>query len=277
MTASFVVVPQWQGSPSSRAMRLVDGAEAIRGDLPVSSTRVVDVPLEAGDERATGIPRYSSLELVRDRTLRLLAELPDIAITIGGDCSVDLAAIEHANSRAGADLAVVWFDAHPDLNTVESSPSGAFAGMVLRALTGDGALASATPLEPSKIVIAGARAFDEAEEEFVTSARIGTVGVVELESPEALVAAVAATGATSVYIHIDVDVIDPAEFGGKSDPVPFGVTVAELIAAIRALRQNFPLAGAAITEFAPASPEAAVDDLPTILRVIGALTAKLPA
>ena len=41
MAATFVVVPQWQGSGSSRAMRLVDGAEAIRGDLPSASTRSV--------------------------------------------------------------------------------------------------------------------------------------------------------------------------------------------------------------------------------------------
>ena len=50
MPAAFVVVPQWQGSGSSRAMRLVDGAEAIRGDLPTASTFSVNVPLEAGDE-----------------------------------------------------------------------------------------------------------------------------------------------------------------------------------------------------------------------------------
>jgi arginase len=242
----------------------------------VGATHVVDVPLEAGDERGTGIPRFGSLAMVRERTLEVLSSLPDIAITIGGDCSVDLAGVEHANTRSEGDLAVVWFDAHPDLNTAESSPSGAFAGMVLRALVGDGPLTPDIALDPTRIVVAGARAFDDAEEEYIAAAGIRTVGVVDLESPDELVAAVAATGAASVYIHIDVDVIDPAEFGGKSDPVPFGITAAELVAAIRSLRQNFTLAGAAITEFAPASPEAAIDDLPTILRLIGALTAPLP-
>ncbi|CAN5183998.1 hypothetical protein BH11ACT2_BH11ACT2_10120 [soil metagenome] len=258
-------------------MRLVDGAEAIRGDLPAAVTHLVDVPLEAGDERGTGIPRFGSLAIVHERTLDLLAGLPDIAITIGGDCSVDLAGIEHANARAEGDLAVVWFDAHSDANGAETSPSGAFAGMVVRALTGAGPLAPAIAIDPTKIVIAGARAFDDGEEEFIASAGIRTVGVVELETPDELVAAVAATGAASVYIHIDVDVLDPAEFGGKSDPVPFGITAAELIAAIRALRRRFSLAGAAITEFAPASTDAAADDLPTILRIIGALTSALPA
>ena len=153
-------------------MRLVDGAEAIRGDLPVAATHLVDVPLEAGDERGTGIPRYGSLELVRDRTLEVLSGLPDIAITIGGDCSVDLAGVAHANTRAQGDLAVVWFDAHPDLNTAESSASGAFGGMVLRALTGDGPLAPALALDPTKIVVAGARSFDDAEEQYIELAGV---------------------------------------------------------------------------------------------------------
>ena len=44
----FLVVPQWQGSPSARAMQLIDGANAIAGDLPRSATTVLDVPMEAG-------------------------------------------------------------------------------------------------------------------------------------------------------------------------------------------------------------------------------------
>ncbi len=48
MPVTFLVVPQWQGSSNARAMRLVDGAEAIRGDLPSSRTRSVEVPSSAG-------------------------------------------------------------------------------------------------------------------------------------------------------------------------------------------------------------------------------------
>ncbi len=43
----FLVVPQWQGSPAARAMHLIDGAEAIAGDLPRGATVRVDVPVEA--------------------------------------------------------------------------------------------------------------------------------------------------------------------------------------------------------------------------------------
>ena len=275
MPATFVVVPQWQGSGSSRALRLSDGAEAIRGDLPASSTRVVEVPLEAGDELGSGLPRLGSLQLVRDRTLAVLADIDDWALTIGGDCGVALAAVDHALARTVGDVAVVWFDAHPDLNTLESSPSAAFSGMVLRTLLGDGIgpLVPATPLAAGRLVLAGVRSSDEGEDEFVSATAIRQLTVDDLADPAALVAAVEVAGAGSVYIHIDLDVLDPGELLGLSDPVPFGVTPAALVAAVRALKGRFGLAGASIAGFSPASPDEASDDLPTILRIIGALTA----
>ena len=133
MTATFVVVPQWQGSPSSRAMRQAEGAAAIREDLPAAATRDVTVPLEAGDDQGTGVARFSSLQLVRERLRDTLGELDDAAVVIGGDCGVSSAAVAHAADRHG-DLAVIWFDAHPDLNSPATSPSGAYAGMVLRSI-----------------------------------------------------------------------------------------------------------------------------------------------
>jgi arginase len=89
---------------------------------------------------------------------------------------------------------------------------------------------------------------------------------------ETVVDAVAATGATRIYIHIDVDVLDPADFAGQDSPVPFGLQAGALVELIRALRAKFDLIGAGLTEFAPASAEQAADDLPTILRIIAALT-----
>src|SRR3712207_609070 len=101
MPAKFVVVPQWQGSSSSRSMRLIDGAEAIRGDLPTGATTVVEVPLGAGDAVGTGVHRFSSLAVVRERLRQTLAGLPDgdVPVVIGGDCGVELGAVEHALAR----------------------------------------------------------------------------------------------------------------------------------------------------------------------------------
>lgn len=271
MPATFLVVPQWQGSGSARAMRLVDGASAIRGDLPSSSTTVVDVPLEAGDEQGTGIARASSVIMVRDRMLAELDLATGPVITIGGDCGVELAAIGHV---LGEDVAVVWLDAHPDLNTPESSTSKAFHGMVLRTLLGEGAgsLVPGAILPKERLILAGVRAADEAEDAYVSSAGLVSIGVDDL-TPKTLVDAISATSATSVYLHIDLDVLDPGDFVGLGYPEPFGVTGEELVALVKAVKAKFPLAGAGITEFAPASSEEAVNDMPTILRILGALSA----
>jgi arginase len=260
-------------------MRLVDGAQAIRGDLPSAHTVVVDVPLEAGESQDSAVARLTSIQLVRDRVAATLASIDGLAITIGGDCAVELASVSRALDSEDLDpkntaggVALVWFDAHPDLNTPESSPSSAFHGMIVRTLLGDGApgLVPARPLSPGRLVLVGTRALDDPEDAYVTEAGIRMLPGENVDADE-LVAAITATGATSVYLHVDLDVLDPGEIEGVGFPEPFGPSAAKLIELIRAVKASFPLAGAGITEFAPASPEQAANDMPTILRIIGAL------
>lgn len=257
-------------------MRLCDGAEAIRGDLPASATRTVDVPVEAGDSENTSVNRFSSLLQVREGHAAALRAADDWVLTIGGDCGVSLTAVEHASKQHPGTLAVVWLDAHPDLHTPESSPSGAFSGMVLRAISGEGAErlalspAVAVPLE--RVVLAGARDIDPAEDALIRDRAIPVLDVESADFAVKLTDAVRHAGASAVYLHIDLDVLDPSALSGLANPVPFGITIEGLTAAITALRAQFPLAGATIAGFAPVSPEAASDDLSPILRIIGALT-----
>jgi arginase len=270
----FVVVPQWQGSGSPRRLQISDGAAAIRAGLPAAQVTDVEVPGEPGEPGA-GVRGYRALREIRDRHARLLAGTDGAAITIGGDCGVELAPIGHATRRAGGDLAVVWLDAHADLNTPASSPSGAFHGMVLRAALGDGApglvAEPAAAPRPERVVLAGTRALDPEEAAYVAAHGIRRLPPAELR-PEALVAAVEATGASSVFVHVDLDVLDPAELRGIGCPEPAGVSAAALIDAIAAVRARFPLAGAGITEFTPGSVAEAAVDLATIRRILGALT-----
>ena len=268
--ATFMVVPAWQGSGSSRAMRLIDGADAIRGDLPSSATVLVDVPVEAGESLESGVDRLSSLLIIRERQLAALRAATAPVITIGGGCAVALAAIEYA--AADGDVCVLWIDAHPDLNDAESSPSGSFDGMVLRSLIGEGIpqLASTAPVDPAKVVILGARAFDDAEQDVIDEHNIRMLSVDDW-TPASVIEAVAASGASKVFIHIDLDVLDPADIAGTAWAEPFGLPAAHLVELIGTVRGSFELAGAGICGFAPPSPERAVDDLPTILRIIGAL------
>jgi len=267
----FVVVPQWQGSPAPRAMLLVDGADAIAGDLPRASCVRVDVPLEAGEALDTGVLRLSALQRIRGIVAEQLGSEPDGTVVVGGDCAVALPAIARAVSRHPS-LAVVWCDAHGDLHTPDTSPSGAFSGMALRAVLGDGEPSLAlSGIDQDRVVMVGARDLDDAEEEYAQSAGIRRLFPEDLADPDALADAVSATGADAVYVHIDLDVLDPAVMNGVNMPAPFGAQVGELVAAIGRLRERMPLAGSSISGFAPPSPAAAIDDLGAILRLVGAL------
>jgi len=261
----FLIAPQWQGSPSARAMLLVDGATAIAGDLPRKDTVALDLPLEAGESLGTGVHRLSSLLRVRD--LVRDAWLPD-TVVIGGDCSVTVFALSALQSSD--DVAVLWCDAQPDLNDPDSSPSGAFSGMALRAVLGEGEpqLALSPGIPRSRVVVLGARNLDPAE----TGALAGLTTIAPSDVDAGTVtSAVRATGAARVWVHIDVDVLDPAEFEGVSSPAPFGVAAAALTSAIKGLRSEIPLAGATIAGFAPRSPIDAMRDMGTVLRLIGAV------
>ncbi|MBP2378364.1 arginase [Microbacterium phyllosphaerae] len=263
----FLVVPQWQGSPAPRAMLLVDGASAIAGDLPRASTTVLDVPVEAGESLGTGVRRLSAL--LRTRELVHEAMTAD-TVVVGGDCSVTVAALA-ALPGGTDDLAVVWCDAHADMNTPETSPSGAFSGMSLRAVLGEGEpqLALAPGIPRDRVITVGMRDLDDAEVAALDD--LVQLSVNDLDDVDSLADAVEATGASRVWVHIDVDVLDPAEIAGVSSPSPFGLSPAALSAAVRALRTRVPLAGATIAGFAPRTPADAVEDLGALLRLVGAV------
>lgn len=271
----FVVVPQWQGSGSSRAMRLADGAHAVHGDLPSRATVLVEVPVGAGDALGTRVPRLSSVLTIAEQVDRALREEDSPAVVVGGDCGVELAAVRHA---ATPSTAVVWFGARPALRDPLRTEEPAFAGSVLRALVDEAGddlpdvLRGTRPgVDASRVVLAGVRSWDDDEDAWAEQRGVAAVSALDF-SPEELVEAVEATGATEVYVHVDLDVLDPAVFRGLLDPQPFGLDVGVLVASIAALRGRWPLVGAGVCSFAPVDADAAGDDLGTILRVVGALS-----
>lgn len=268
----FIVVPQWQGSSSTRAMALIDGADAIAGDLPRSGCSHVDVPLEAGDEIGTGVHRASSLLRTRRETIERIESAADTPIVIGGDAGVSVWAAD-ALSRDG-DLAVAWFGAHPALHTPATSPTGAFEGMALSAVLGEFPGDLAVPhgrVSSGGVVLVGARDYDDPE--YLSATGVATLGAEELGARPAAAADALAPGAPKrLFVHVALDALDPAEFSGVAFPSPFGISPEALTDAIGVLRSRFDLVGAAITGFAPPSPAAAVDDMGTILRIVSALT-----
>lgn len=278
--AVFLLMPEWQGSSSSRAMQLADGAAALREDLPASATREVEVPLEAGDSMGTPVARLSSVLQARDSARSAIAEAEGPVITLGGDCASSLAGLEAA--AAAGRTAVLWFDAHPDLQDPSTSPSGSASGMVLRHALGGGCpdLAARTPIAPELLTLVGTRARDPEEDEEIARLGIETIHAADGMNAEPftesvrsrVVSLVDEHGADRLYVHIDLDVLDPAEFSSVHAPEPFGLTVAQLTGAIRAAVAELPLAAAAICEFAPSNADAAANDRPTVLRLLAALT-----
>ncbi|GGS55697.1 arginase family protein [Streptomyces violaceus] len=250
-------VAQWQGSGASTARRLPSGAAWLAQLIPAGRRRTVALDNRVGDSRR-GVGNADVLERHLLAVRAALAEVPsgERAVIIGGDCSVDLAPVEAALSAFGDRLALVWFDAHGDLNTPESSPSGAFHGMVLRALIGDGpeGLRPARSLSADRVVLAGARSLDPGEQDLVESRGIRHLSVEQLTEPGPLLAAVRATGAQAVYLHIDLDVLDPQVFPAVGTPEPGGLGVDELLEAVRALKEEFTLAGLALTEYERTEP-----------------------
>ncbi|MEV4566857.1 arginase family protein [Nonomuraea sp. NPDC049419] len=158
---TVVEVPQWRGSGAPTAERLKEGARLL-ADM-VGAGQRVRVAVE--DDLVTTAARVRTA---------LEEASGDFVVTTGGDCGVELEPVAAPRRRYGDRLVVVWFDAHGDLNTPASSPSGAYHGMVLRALTGDGPvdLVAGDPLTPRQIVLTGARDLDAAEESFIKAAGI---------------------------------------------------------------------------------------------------------
>nr|WP_208388092.1 arginase family protein [Microbacterium halimionae] len=248
-------------------MQLTDGALAIAGDLPRAACTLIDVPAEAGEEQGTGVRRYSTLERVRALVAQAAGDNEQVVV-VGGDSSVALGALE---ALADAETAVLWLGAHPALHSPDTSPTSALHEMTLRCALGEGApglAADPNSISAGRVVLAGARDFDVAEQVIADELNIRSLSVDELaDVPTAL----RSTGASKLYIHVDLDVLDPAAISGLSRPVPFGAVPEMLVSTIRAARAELPLIGASIAEFSPASPAAAEDDLSVVLRVIGAL------
>jgi len=259
VTTRYVVVPQWQGSASDRAMSLADGAEAIAGDLPAGATIRIDVPLEAGDTEGTGVLRHSSLRLVRERFARAMEGSDEPVAVIGGDASVAYPAIARA-SALWPDLVVLWCDAHPGALDVATSDTGAFSGMTARALVEDGVIA------PDRLVLVGTRAWTGAERGWVDENGVGVVPPAEISE---LSEHLPPSGA--IFVHVGLDVLDPAVLEAVPTLEPFGLALDALLGAIRTSLEGRTSAGSSIAGFAPRSIESAADDLATVLRILGAL------
>ena len=177
-------------------------------------------------------PEASVIEAdtLAEQNLLLASELPDRPLVLGGCCCSHVGPIE-ALSAGEECFAVVWIDAHGDLNTPETSPSGNAWGMPLRMVIDDGAVL------PRNVALIGARNLDPPEVEFIESAGIqvgeGAIGR-------------ALEGADAVYVALDCDGFEPGELAVFM-PEPGGLLLDEVAALLADLAARSRIAGLGFT------------------------------
>ena len=184
-----------------------------------------------------GIVEADSLE---EQNLALAADLPERPLVLGGDCCSHVGAVEGLAARQGR-LSLVWLDAHGDLNTPESSPSGNQWGMPLRMLIDSGAV------EVADVALVGARNLDPPEEEFIRASglHVGEQGIAQ-----------ALDGAGCTYVAVDCDVLEPSELSVFM-PEPGGPSLEDVGRILRGVAAQTKVLGAGFSglSFEPSNVE----------------------
>lgn len=191
-------------------------------------------------------------------------------ITALNRCAASIATIPSVAAHH-PDVCVVWFDAHADLNTPESSSSGYLGGLALSAPAGlwDSGFGGNLPL--ASIVLVGSRDLDPFEADLVAS---GKVRLVSANSPDIAGAINAAVAGRPVYVHLDCDVLEPG-LVPTDFRVEGGLSLQSLHSAFCALASN-ELLGLEIAEFQhawapggqPASPAGLIAAMQPLLDTL---------
>ncbi|CAJ37379.1 arginase family protein [Methanocella arvoryzae] len=250
-----LVFPQWQGSGNSKATYY--GAKYIKDNL-LNGSCYREVPVGPDEGRQEkGINGYGHILSHLEGACEILRqETPDKVFLIGGDCGTELAPVSYLNKLYGGDLAVVWFDAHGDLNSPATSVSHNFHGMPLRCLLGDGDEALVkncfSLLTPEQVIMAGIRELDPPEQKFIEEKNIDCVTVDDIIADARKIARmVREKGYSNVYVHIDLDVLYPEKYPWVQCPCDNGIDMPELMAALTGLKKELNIAGISLLELRP--------------------------
>jgi len=195
-------------------------AAGARVDLPYPEVAVV--------QRAT----------LAEQTGAIAESLARRPVVLGGCCCAHVGAVTGVARRADR-LALVWLDAHGDLNTPATSPSGNEWGMPFRMILDAGVVV------PRDAALVGARNLDPSEVEYTIAAGID----------DSIDRALAETDA--VYVALDLDVLDPAE-ADVFMPEPNGLSIPEVETILRDLAGRATIAGIGVTGFLATDRNAAL-------------------
>ncbi len=214
----------------------------------------------AGSERARFLAEIkAACERIADQVARA-ADEGLVPLVLGGDHSIALGTVGGMAHRSGAGGAL-WFDAHGDLNTPETTPSGNVHGMPLAAVLGratDGFQSDAWPLpalDPTRVSLIGVRSLDEGERRVVRELGLAvfTMSEIDRRGVEEVVreALARAEGAAFVHVSLDMDVVDPDVAPGVGTPVRGGLSYREAHLAMELVSESGLLDSMEIVEVNP--------------------------
>ena len=168
-------------------------------------------------------------------------------LLVAGDCGIALTTLA-AVRRHRPDARVLWLDAHGDFNTPDTSESGFLGGMALAGAVGlwDAGL-GAQPFPADHVVLAGVRDLDAQERELLESSDATVVGA----GLDTLVAVQNALDRSPVYVHLDVDVLDPEHMPAQF-PVAGGLRPDKLYDLLEAVADECEIVGVEVTAFVDA-------------------------
>ena len=269
MSTLRLIYPQWQGGIVAHWMPDIPagdastgyylGAQLLKLLAPESSQTTVEVPvsLDVNDRKVKkGI---SARRVILKQTQAALEKLrendPDRIVTLGGECSVSVVPFTYLTAKYPDDVAIVWIDAHPDVNL----PYDEYKGYHAMALTaclgmGDEEIMNLLPgkVEASKALIVGLRSWDEGMKE--RQKELGIVGVSSTEvtdNSSVILEWLKNTGVSKVVVHFDLDVLDPAEIIAGVGVEPNGMKIKEVVRVINDIAETYDLVGLTIAEPMP--------------------------
>jgi arginase len=226
-----------------------------------------DLIIERPNQNAAGEnPKLKNLNQVVDVCGELAAKVDDVIerdrfpLVFGGDHSIAVGTLAGI-AKHRKNLGVIWYDAHGDLNTEETSPSGNIHGMSLAAGLGYGHqlltnLYGAYPkVKKENVVIIGARALDEGEKEFIRKEGIKIFSMHEIDRM-GMTAVMEETirylsHTDGVHLSLDLDGLDPHDAPGVGTPVIGGLTYRESHLAMEMLAEADIITSAEFVEVNP--------------------------
>ena len=171
---------------------------------------------------------------------------PEKIVTLGGECSVSVVPFTFLAGKYPDDVAIVWIDAHPDVNLPYDNYKG-YHAMALTACLGmgDEEIIRTLPgrYDASRALIVGVRSWDDGMKERQRELRI--------EVSSAILEWLKSTGVSKVVIHFDLDVLDPAEIIAGVGVEPDGMKINEVVRVIYDIASEYDLVGLTVAEPMP--------------------------